>query len=200
VHETPSRELTISAPDGLGVGWTVHAVPFQPSASDSPRSMLLVNPPTAVQAPGTGHDTAESWLTAPAGPGVATTAQEAPFHASASVRWTESLGWKEPTAMHEDPPAVHETEENSADRAPTGFGVGWIDQPPPFHTSARVAKIGSPAVWKEPTALQRPDAGQATEASVLKLPPGGFGVVMIDHIDPFQRSVSVTPVPMSVFR
>jgi hypothetical protein len=33
-HETPFRELTV-APEGLGVVCTVHAVPFQTSASES---------------------------------------------------------------------------------------------------------------------------------------------------------------------
>ena len=57
------------APAGLGTDWTLHFVPFQPSASGTAFWALLNSLPPAVQAAGVGQDTASSSLASdPAGP------------------------------------------------------------------------------------------------------------------------------------
>ena len=50
------------APAGLGTAWTLHFVPFQPSASGTGVWALLISLPPAVQAVAVGQDTARSSL------------------------------------------------------------------------------------------------------------------------------------------
>lgn len=84
VHDTPLSELVL-APDGTGVLSLVQVVPVSRSASGC-CPVLVVYCPTAAQAVTPLQDMAER-LTAVAddGVGVLSTAQLAPFHASATL-------------------------------------------------------------------------------------------------------------------
>ena len=85
LHDTPLNPEP-AAPAGPGTAWTLHAVPFQRSASGTVVWAPSVSFPAAVQAAAAGHDTARS---SPAcDPAAAETGwmlQAVPFHRSASV-------------------------------------------------------------------------------------------------------------------
>ncbi len=57
--------MLTGAPEGLGVGWTLHLLPSQRSASDTPRPERFTKVPTAVHAEAAEQDTEDSW---PLGP------------------------------------------------------------------------------------------------------------------------------------
>jgi hypothetical protein len=89
VHDT---EFRLGDGPGLGVDWMLHAVSSHRSAS-VPR----LEAPTAVHAVEDVHDTPEKPLPcAPDGFGVDCTAQEVPFHRSASVTPVPELSRKVP--------------------------------------------------------------------------------------------------------
>ena len=86
-QDTPPKLLDV-APAGLGMDWIDQRVPFQCSASVGPAgpAVLVLAPPTAVQALADVHDTPLKLLkAAPAGLGVDWIDQRVPFQRSASV-------------------------------------------------------------------------------------------------------------------
>jgi hypothetical protein len=96
VHATLAR-LLVRAPLGLGVGWIVHVMPFQCSASVVPSL-----DPTAVHAVTEVHETPlRLLLVAPLGAGVRWVVQLLPSQVSdeVSVSWLASV--ELPTSMHE---------------------------------------------------------------------------------------------------
>src|SRR5215470_11006079 len=129
VHDTPVN--CCAEPDGLGVGWTDHEVPFQASASvPSPL------PPTAMQVPTDAHDTPDR--KGPAGGfGVGWIDHVVPFQRSASV--TESLPKLSTAELPTAVQALAEVQDTAA-RAlrggDAGLGVGWSDHEEPFQRSA----------------------------------------------------------------
>jgi hypothetical protein len=72
---------------------------------------------------------------------------------------------------------------------PAGAGVIVIDQPPPFHTSIR-RRTDDPET-ASPAARQRVAVGHEMLVRLAPVAPPGFGLVIIDQLDPFQRSTSV---------
>jgi hypothetical protein len=115
--------------------WSVQWAPFHRSAKFAP---------TAVQAPGELHETAESpLLVAPAGLGVAWMRHLVPFQASASVR-SLPLVEELPAAVHARA-ELHDTPDSPL-AAPALFGVAWMRHLVPFHRSANVSKAKDPLV------------------------------------------------------
>src|SRR5215472_3549224 len=124
-----------AAPAGLGTDWTLHRVPFQPSASGTGCWALLVSSPPAVQAAAVGQDTANSSLASdPAGPETGWIAQLVPFHRSASGVVAPVLPDLAPTAVQARAEA-HETAKNPARGKPAGAGTGRMALFVPFHRS-----------------------------------------------------------------
>jgi hypothetical protein len=84
LHEVADRQAIPpkplpAAPDGLGVGSTLQAVPFQASAKVWVTPAVVFCEPAAVQAP-TVHETVEKpMLVAPAGLGAVAMVQDDPF-------------------------------------------------------------------------------------------------------------------------
>jgi hypothetical protein len=72
---------------------------------------------------------------------------------------------------------------------PAGAGVVVIDQPAPFHTSIR--RCTDDPETESPTATHRAVVGHVMLVRLAPVAPPGFGLVMIDQLDPFQRSTSV---------
>jgi len=89
VHDTAFRAVRWKANcgiGGLGVGWMVHRVPSQCSASDTKSPELFWEPPAATHAEGEVHDTAFRKLNcASEGLGVRWICQVVPFHRSAKL-------------------------------------------------------------------------------------------------------------------
>jgi hypothetical protein len=106
-------DRTVNAePDGLGVAWMIHLLPFHRSARVRP----FPDCPTAVHAEREVHDTLIR-KPPPAGLGVAWMVQLLPFHRSARVR-PFALP---PTAVHAEG-EVHDTPLRAP--PPAGLGVG----------------------------------------------------------------------------
>src|SRR5689334_18072288 len=123
-------------PAGPGTDWTLHFVPFQPSASGTGFRAPLSALPPAVQAAAVGQDTASSSLASdPAGPETGWMAQLVPFHRSASGVVAPVLPDSAPTAVQARAEA-HETAKNPAWGKPAGAGTDWRAQLVPFHSSA----------------------------------------------------------------
>jgi hypothetical protein len=72
------------------------------------------------------------------------------------------------------------------------FGLGWIDQRVPFHSST--SGIVPELEPELPTAKQTFGSGHETPFSELKVVPGGLGVGTICQLAPSQRSASGPPV------
>src|SRR5215469_10572352 len=121
----------------------------------------------------------------PWGEGTFSSTQWVPFQCSARA---------EPTAVHAFA-AVQETLVSWAN-VPVGLGVAWIDQLLPFHTSARVAKLG--LVVEPPTASHALADVQETPLSPLLFAPLGFWVGWMDQLLPFHTSASVCVVELGV--
>jgi hypothetical protein len=123
VQDTPARLLN-DAPTGIGMGWTVHVVPFQPSASGV-RAELEITAPTASHAVAAPQDTPlTDALVTPAGRGIVTSDQVVPFQVSANgavVNVVDDVT-DTPTATQ----LVDEVHETPASRLlvlPLGLGV-----------------------------------------------------------------------------
>ena len=98
---------------GLGTGWIVHVVPFQPSASILVLDALSTKSPTAVHDVALGQDTPFSSLTrAPDGFGVVWIVQLVPFHLSASIAGGTSIPVLAPPTAVQAVAAVHDTPES----------------------------------------------------------------------------------------
>src|SRR5258708_25638175 len=105
-------------------------------------------------------------------PGRTCRLQELPFHISAPA----------PAALELDPTAsqkraeTHDTPARLIRRplvARPGFGVFWIFQVTPFHTSARETVSRPERSGCEPTAAQETAEAQDTAARLLPAPPDG---------------------------
>jgi maltooligosyltrehalose synthase len=84
VHEMATRSVCVE-PDGLGVGWIVHFVPFHLSASGDSNPEGRKESPSAVHEVGDVQDTPFRELdVAPTGLGVGWIVHFVPFHLSAS--------------------------------------------------------------------------------------------------------------------
>ena len=81
---------------------------------------------------------------------------------------------------------VHDTADSEA---PAGFGVDWIDQLEPSHSSANVPEL------ELPTAVQAFAEVHDTADNPLSDVPAGFGLDWTDQLDPFQTSASVAACP-----
>jgi hypothetical protein len=130
VQETLLRK---ALPDGVGVVWIRHRVPFHRSARVVPSAL----PPTAVQAESDVQDTLFR-APPPAGLGVGWMLQVWPFHRCARVSEVPRRLLVFPTATQ----AELETQDAAfrlLAAAPGGLGVGWMLQALPFHRSASVA-------------------------------------------------------------
>jgi len=186
VHETLFRKANCD-PDGFGVDFTVHFVPFHRSASVTPAAPELSVVPTAVHAEDDVHDTEVRMGDGP-GLGVDWMLHAVPFHRSASVPRLEA-----PTAVHtvED---VHDTPEKPPNCAPAGIGVGWIVQAVPFQRSASV--MPAPELSRKvPTAVQAEADEQDTAFKNGPCAPGGSGIDWRLHVVPSHRSASAWSAP-----
>jgi len=89
---------------------------------------------------------------------------------------------------------VHDTAKSPLPVAPAGFGVVWMLQLVPFHTSASVE--GSPALLRyQPTATHALAEVHATPRRSLDVAPEGSGVAWVLQLVPFQASAQVTVGP-----
>jgi hypothetical protein len=148
VHDTLVRALT-NADGGSGIGWSAQRRPSQRSASAtsrySPRTPWYVPrlyaTPTAVQAVGDAHDTAERIAFAyPEGLAVRWIDQRWPSHLSASV--TSGL-WSlpDPSPSRYSPTAIHEFGDGHATpftaigAAAVGSVIGATSHRAPFQRS-----------------------------------------------------------------
>jgi hypothetical protein len=139
-----------------------------------------------------GHEMPLSALPdVPFGLGVEPINQLAPFHASARVTGVPALLWYEPTAVHAVA-ELHERPPRELLSAPAGLAVERIDQPFPFHTSARLNVV--PAVLKpDPTAAHAWGELHEMLLRSLNTAPAGSRVGWIDQLFPFHSSASVPP-------
>jgi hypothetical protein len=97
-HDTPSSEL-LPAPAGA-IGWIVHVVPFQRSASITSMPVTSLKNPTAVQNPDEVHETPASCTElAAAGVGVRWIDHRVALQRSASVTPAPARLMKSPTAV-----------------------------------------------------------------------------------------------------
>src|SRR5215469_14824616 len=181
VQATPLRKLNC-APDGFGVGWMLHLVPFQRSAK-----VPEFENPTAV------HDTAEGQATPKRTPPpdgglrAGWISHLVPSHRSAKVPAFEA-----PTAVQAE--AEEQETPNKSPPPAEGSGVAWMDHLVPSHRSARVMSVPE-RVNASPTATQAEADGQSTAFSQLLGAPAGFGVDTALQLAPFHRSAKVTVVP-----
>ena len=198
-QETPSRTLKAL---GLGVGWMTHIAPFHDSAN------VLVAPltcaePTAVQEVADTQETLVNELyVAPLGVGVGSIDQAVPFHCSARVISPEQNPPLHPVSAEPTPVHavgdVHDMPLRTLALDPLGFGVGWIDQALPSHTSARVFVVqkGLQFTSEEPVAIHDVAAVHDTALNRLALAPFGLSDGPIVHAVPSQRSASGTGIPV----
>jgi hypothetical protein len=174
VHDTAPRELNC-APDGLGVAWISHALPFHRSARAP-----AFDPPTAVHA----EDEVQATLDSPPPPeglGVGWIHHALPFHDSARVPALEK-----PTAVQDE--ADWQATPVRVPPPCEGLGVARIRHALPFQLSAK----GPP--FELPTAVH---AEGEVHATLLSRPPPdpGLGVAWIRHALPFHRSARGTDTP-----
>jgi hypothetical protein len=100
---------------------------------------------------------------------------------------------REPTAKHAVLVA-HATPNSKLDVAPTGFGLGTIDQWLPSQRSVSVR--GTLPAVKLPTAKQLVALEHDTPFNSVSTETG-FGLETIDQFVPFHRSISVRAGPVS---
>ena len=120
VHDTLSRRLAV-APDGLGVGSTVHVVPVRRSASVTWVPAPFVNDPTAMHDVVAGHDTASSSGAVPVGSIGLSSVQIEPSQDSVRRCWLLP-SMKKPTAVHAFT-VGHDTPWSRAEVSPLTAGV-----------------------------------------------------------------------------
>jgi hypothetical protein len=83
-----------------------------------------------------------------------------------------------------------------------GFGVRWMDHRVPFQRSAKLSSF-SPTKYP-PTAVHAVSDGHDTAERMLLTPlaggfaPGGLAGRWMDHLVPFQRSMSISPERLAV--
>ena len=133
MHDTPFRS-TLVWPVGLGLGTTVHTVPFH--CSVNPRSPPP-DVPTAMHVVGAVHETALR-NPPPAGLGVASSVQVGPFELERDrrVRAAAEVGLSHGHAGSWR--SVHETPRRDVLLAPAALGLPTVLHVVPFHWSTRV--------------------------------------------------------------
>ncbi len=165
-HETPCRKplTVVVSSDQVAPFHVSMGSPFVPTAKH--RVVL-------------GHDTSLSapscWLS--------TIDHDVPFHRSIN-EWNDPV----PTAKQLVAP-VHATPDNSLDCEDSGFGDGTTDHDVPFHCWISV-NLSSVPVEYVPTAKQLVTDRHVTSCSSALNAPGGLGLVTIDQLVPFHRSIS----------
>ena len=186
-QDTPFHPL-FGAPAGTGVGWTVQALPFQPSARFL-EAVLVENAPTAVQALGVVHHTpmSEPPLVAPDGRLTVSGFHFVPSQPSAMGCWI-TPDMNRPTAV-QALAVAHDTLINVGWFAPGGVGVVWIVQAAPFQRSASVDCVVIDV--DVPTAVQAVLDVHDTPSNSLAAAPLGSGLVWTFQLVPFQRSARV---------
>ena len=191
VHDAPSR--TLSSP-GRGVGWTVHAVPFQASARVTGGVARLEESPTAVHAFFDVHDTpCRTVPLEPVGMGVGCTDHTRPSHLSASGKfWPLDTSGATPTAVH-DLMDVHDTPKRSSLCVAAGMGVGCALHWAPSHDSANVTTPD--AATDCPTAMQKRFDAHETPDRALALDPIGPVIGWSVHVRPSHVSANGTSTP-----
>ena len=75
--------------------------------------------------------------------------------------------------------------------APLRVGTGLRSHLVPFHRTTK-ARVVPPTV-ELPAAAQRSAVAHDTAASRERVAPAGFGLVTIDQVEPFQRSMNAVP-------
>jgi hypothetical protein len=191
-HDTPVSWL-LAAMAGLGLDTPIHRVPCHLTTSVRTGSDVDRRTPTAVHELRFTHVTPSSPFSAFPGLGLARIVQWVPSQRSISVLWVECVK-REPTAKHAVLVA-HATPNNKLDVAPTGFGLGTIDQRLPSQRSVSVRGT-LPETVKLPTAKQRVGLGHDTPFNWVST-DAGFGLATIDQLVPFHRSINVRAWPVS---
>jgi hypothetical protein len=129
-------------------------VPVRCSARVQESLIALLDDPTAVQVPATGHDNASMLLEAePSGMADAWMAHAAPFQCSTSARALPEISVLLPTAV-QSAAAVQLTPARLLDTEAVGWGVFSIVHEVPFHRSAKVAWFPLCRPSEYPTAVQ----------------------------------------------
>src|SRR6516165_7858794 len=165
----------------MGVPSNLHLVPFQNSLTACSMASLSKNEPTAMQKALAVHHTRFRLAgVLPCADAIVCSAQDVPFQRSAKPS---------PVAVHWVI-TKHETPLSSLTALPPGpFGVDWMVQALPFHTSASVAKLGP--VLELPTASHTVVFGQVTPLSWLLVWPLALGVDWMVQLLPFHASARV---------
>ena len=176
MHDT-AFSSTLVWPVGLGLGTTVHALPFQ--CSVRPRSPPL-DVPTAMHTDDAVHETALR-NPPPAGLGVVSSAQVVPFELSATGVYVLAPKYACPTATQKVA-LVHDTPMRYVLVAPVAAGLSATLHVVPFHCSTRVP------VPAPPTATQNVVEVQLTAASADG--PAGGVLAMTVQDEPSHRSMS----------
>ena len=136
-QDTVRRALSVE-PEGLGVVWMDHELPFDDSARVYWLPELSTYSPTAVQELVEVQATLLRRVSSePEGLGVVSIDHDVPLRFSTKVVVLPELSSEPPTAMHlvEE---VHDTPSRVLACAPEGLGVVSMDQEVPFHSSARL--------------------------------------------------------------
>jgi len=147
--------------------------------------------PAAMQKVAEVHDTD---VRAP--PGRTCRLQTLPFHISAPLPAPLEL---DPTASQKRA-ETHDTPARLIRRplvARAGFGVFWIFQVTPFHTSARETVSRPERSGCEPTASQKSAEAQDTALRLFAAAPGGRNAGWICQVDPFHDSARATGLDVS---
>jgi hypothetical protein len=187
---------------GLGVATIDQLVPFHAAdivTKSDPYSGSVDVMPTARQLVESEQETScSSARMEPAGFGLATTDQLVPSQRSTKVRvLPEAALVCAPTAK-QVAVVTHDTPLRWARSDPTGRGPAMIDQLVPFHRSTS-ASSDEPASYP-PTAKQLLALAQEMLTRYGEVAPDGFGLVTIDHPDPFHRSTSVLRVELASYQ
>jgi hypothetical protein len=189
VHTTPPSLLTDDE-DTLGLGTTVHDVPFHSSTRVRPVCCDGSCSPTAKHAEAVEHDTLLSELPTPDGLGLAMTDHVLPFHRSTSVRWIPDAEVNSPTAAQVEV-STHDT---PASIAPCpGVGLAIRDQDPPSQWAMRVRASPPVGAKLSPTAMQDRELTQDTAPS--EPITARSGAATTDQPVPSQRSTSGRSLP-----
>jgi hypothetical protein len=182
-----------AATAGLGLGTPSHRVPCQVTTRVRTRSDVDPRTPTPVHEWRFTQVTPRSPLSAFPGLGLARIVQRVPSHRSISVRWVVGVK-REPTAKHAVLVA-HATPNSKLDVAPTGFGLGTIDQWLPSQRSVSVRGGVLLLAVELPTATQLVRLVHETPFNSMSTAIG-LGLATIVQLTPFHRSISVRAVPV----
>jgi hypothetical protein len=188
VQATPPSEAP-GALCGLGVGWTLHLLPFQRSATVCTIPSVKWRSPVVVQADGEVQEMPPRKVcTAPAGLGVGRMLQTFPFQRS--VRGLTGPPWEAvvlyaPAAMQNDG-EVHETPPRPLKCPAAGVGTCWIRHLVPFQRSA------SSPEFDPPTAKH---AKRDAQETAFRETPGTVAIGWFCQLVPFQYCATADVIP-----